>query len=168
MSGKPCIHCGAHVNYFSGSKCDVGHLHRACWKAFHSTPIPETESPKHQQRWDEETVRTETHDDRKSNDFANDVSPVAFALGRSLRFVGPILIIFSIVLYLIEIPFGLVILIGAVGLGMQVFGKKLTPGEAGARASKSGAGVGIGLIVVALIVVGGVILYFLKAIVDYF
>jgi len=51
---------------------------------------------------------------------------------------------------------------------MQVFGKKLAPGEAGARASKSGAGVGIGLIVVALIVVGGVILYFLKAIVDYF
>ena len=130
----------------------------------------ETDQPEpiHQNhRNDEETVRTETHDDRKSNDFANDVSPVAFALGRSLRFVGPILIIFSIVLYLIEFSFGLAILIGAVGLGMQVFGKKLAPGEAGARASKTGAGVGIGLIVVALIVVGVMILIFLRAILGY-
>lgn len=67
MSGKPCIHCGAHVNYFSGSNCDVGHLHRACWKAFHSTPKPETESPKHQQRPDEESGWTDAHDKESSN-----------------------------------------------------------------------------------------------------
>ncbi len=67
MSGKPCIHCGAHVNYFSGSNCDVGHLHRACWKAFHSTPKPETESPKHQQRPDEESGWTDAHDKELSN-----------------------------------------------------------------------------------------------------
>ena len=126
----------------------------------------ETDQPEpiHQHhRNDEETVRTETQDDRKSNDFANDVSSLAFSLGRSLRFVGPILIIISIVLYLIGIPFGLAILIGAVGFGMQVFGKKLAPGEAGARASKSGAGVGVGLIVVALIAIGVAVLFFLKA-----
>jgi hypothetical protein len=130
----------------------------------------ETDQPEpiHQHhRNDEETVRTETQDDRKSNDFANDVSSLAFSLGRSLRFVGPILIIISIVLYLIGIPFGLAILIGAVGLGMQVFGKKLAPGEAGARASKSGAGVGVGLIVVALIAIGAVVLFFLMAIMGY-
>jgi len=128
----------------------------------------ETDQPEpiHQHhRNDEETVRTETQDDRKSNDFANDVSSLAFSLGRSLRFVGPILIIISIVLYLIGIPslVGLAILIGAVGFGMQVFGKKLAPGEAGARASKSGAGVGVGLIVVALIAIGVAVLFFLKA-----
>jgi len=126
----------------------------------------ETDQPEpiHQHhRNDEETVRTETQDDRKSNDFANDVSSLAFSLGRSLRFVGPILIIISIVLYLIGIPFGLAILIGAVGFGMQVFGKKLAPGEAGARAIKSGAGVGVGLIVVALIAIGVAVLFFLKA-----
>ncbi len=67
MSGKPCIHCGAHVNYFSGSNRDVGHLHRACWKAFHSTPKPETESPKHQQRPDEESGWTDAHDKELSN-----------------------------------------------------------------------------------------------------
>jgi hypothetical protein len=67
MSGKPCIHCGAHVNYFSGSNCDVGHLHRACWKAFHSTPQPETESPKHLERPDGESAWTDAHDKELSN-----------------------------------------------------------------------------------------------------
>jgi hypothetical protein len=197
MSGKPCIHCGAHVNYFSGSNCDVGHLHRACWKAFHSTPIPETESPKHQQRSDEESGWTDAHDKELSNRGTSvsthseggdatdideqtepafeDTEAVAEERTKKWRRIALKAILIGVFLFVAtSIAFSLVSagyrstgtdwvdkLIGLWVVLLLVIWATISSKKWG-----SGASVGIGLIVVALIVVGGVILYFLKAFLD--